>query len=92
MFSGGLTAAKGISPIISRVNAEDAAAVCLLANSASSSDTCASGFSESDIRTILDRLSGGLIGEGGISIKFSGSGNGSSSRQYLSASLSVEQT
>ena len=79
IFSGGLTAAKGISPIISSVRAEEAAAVFFRNSSDSSSFSAARGSSVSAIRA-FERVeaSGARIGESGIGGRSSGSGKGSS--------------
>ena len=82
MFSGGRTAANGISPIISSVRADEAAAVRRVLASLTSSGTSASGSSSSDIRTTAaDWASGGRRGEGGGVMRLGGSGNGSSTPQ-----------
>lgn len=69
--------AKGISPIISSVRADEAAAVFRRSSSVSSSFNWARGSSVSDILTDAT-LSGGLIGESGTGRKLIGSGYGSS--------------
>lgn len=84
IFSGGLTAANGISPIISSVSAEEAAAVFRRSSSDSSSSNLASGSSVSDILTD-ETESGGRMGESGTGRKFTGSGYGSSTKKTSSA-------
>jgi hypothetical protein len=75
IFSGGRTAAKGISPIISNVKAEDAAAVrCRSSSFVSSSRDCRAS-SVSAIRAFCWVLaSGGRVGEGGGDGREVGSG------------------
>jgi len=75
IFSGGRTAAKGISPIISSVNADEAAAVrCRNSSFVSSSRDCRASSVSAILAFCWVLASGARVGEGGGDGREVGSG------------------